>query len=53
MFHRSLPPLPSLFLLIALTIFSFPAAQAATFTVSNLLRLLDEVSSLLDLDTGT
>ena len=36
MFHRSLPPLPSLFLLIALAIFSFPAAQAATFTVTNL-----------------
>ena len=36
MFRRYLPPLPSLFLLIVLAIFSLPAAQAATYTITDL-----------------
>ena len=36
MFRQSLPPPKNLFLLTVLAIFSFPAAQAATLTVTNL-----------------
>lgn len=46
MLRRYLSPLQSFFLLIVLAIFGLPAAQAATLTVSNLLRLPDEVPTL-------
>ncbi len=36
MFRQSLPPPKNLFLLIVLAIFSLPAAQAATYTVTDL-----------------